>query len=807
MESIVKRSVSPQAITLCLISDSRAVADDVQAVVSAINRLLDVNRIEEPAEDTDASPVYRSLLVQAGQALQRQRRQLPDAIEVLRFTDREDCQRRLSSEVSGAVDILVADCVRTQSLRPYSASDDQEMTALIDTCRNSGCLGKLSPHSLVIMPPERSDEDWHQWLRGNRQVRFQRRDENTRADLLRIVMDHLDHSYCNKMLARTISERFEPVSTAVRLVQFMIAHWGEQWDCHYFTGSMVSGFIQSVQLLTEGKGIRCLSGCSEHSLAVSALAAWQLFNRASLIVVTSGMLDEFRGTLANMKRAGVPCLVVCADSPSSMWFAFQGTMDPESDGRDVLRARGLTEVFIERPDEAPALLDRACQRLLDKPQPVFILATQGVLEHRNTRTETGSTVCLPKAPVNTVPEVPLAQAMAIINDEQKIILWQCGSLTPEEQQLVQSVAQRAGIFLVDSLTAPGSVPEYQSGRKNPAYLGTLAMYGFNRRVYYCLHDDSGLKDRDTQCLFFLKSRLDQAATPFSEGKLKRQLHIAQVNHNPGHISPFTDLPLVMDLKEFLMHVEQNLAVKPDVLAWREAERQRLQALKPEVSTDSIATCPMTVNYFFLQLGQLVTELIEQDGYHYMGVYDVGRCGLSAVRNVPRTRRGFSGWYGRALMGDALVALPYIAMNTDDNILAFIGDGARALVPNIESWLIENVALSEGAERRNVTVFYLNNGVLSLIQTYLDKRYSHDGADQVRVRPQRSDPATFRYAGITVHRDRISLFDHKALRRLISTRGQVNFLDVTLSHNSEGDGLSLLSESAWNRRFANDLEMS
>ncbi|MGA0525432.1 hypothetical protein ACO2WH_26685, partial [Escherichia coli] len=79
-------------------------------------------------------------------------------------------------------------------------------------------------------------------------------------------------------------------------------------------------------------------------LAVAALAGWQLFERAFVIAVTSGMLDEFRGTLSNLKRAEAPGLIVCADSPDSTWFAFQGTMDADNDSRQVIAARGLRHV-------------------------------------------------------------------------------------------------------------------------------------------------------------------------------------------------------------------------------------------------------------------------------------------------------------------------------------------------------------------------------------------------------------------------------------------------------------------------------
>ena len=209
---------------------------------------------------------------------------------------------------------------------------------------------------------------------------------------------------------------------------------------------------------------------------------------------------------------------------------------------------------------------------------------------------------------------------------------------------------------------------------------------------------------------------------------------------------------------------------------------------------------MTSNYIFKRLRQLVGKLLEQHGYRYIGVYVIGRCGISAVRNVPRTDPGFSGWYGRALMGDGLMALPYIAITGERNVLAFVGDGARALVPDIETRLAEGLSRDPTAGARNVSLFYLTNGMLSLIQTYLDKRYAHNGAHQVAVstRAAATQPVQ-RIGTINLHRERLVSFDEAHLRSALTQPGQLNIFDVLLAHNSEGDGLSLVSETAWNRQ--------
>lgn len=365
---------------------------------------------------------------------------------------------------------------------------------------------------------------------------------------------------------------------------------------------------------------------------------------------------------------------------------------------------------------------------------------------------------------------------------------------------MHALAERGAIGLADSITQPGSIGPYHQGRPVAEYLGPLSLYGFSRRVYRFVHTEHELNGPQEHCVFFLKGKVDQASTPFSEGKLKRQLRVVQVNHEPRHLSPFTDLALDVPLDVFLDHIEGGLQVEPQILQLRRDKLQAMARSSESVAADHIETLPMTSNYFFQRLGQLVRELIEQQGYRYTGVYDVGRCGISAVRNVPRTDPGFSGWYGRALMGDGLMALPYIAITGERNVLAFVGDGARALVPDIETRLAEGLSRDPTASSRNVSLFYLTNGMLSLIQTYLDKRYAHNGAQQVTITHRALQAAPLQQVGaISVHRERLVRFDEAALRSALTRPGQLNIFDVLLAHNSEGDGLSLVSETAWNRQ--------
>jgi thiamine pyrophosphate-dependent acetolactate synthase large subunit-like protein len=673
------------------------------------------------------------------------------------------------------------------------------LAALMSACSEREQPPRLSPASVVVYLSARAHQDLHRYAQGNLQLRLHGSDRYARcADLLRLLMDHLEHAHFNRLLARAIQAALPPGRVAVEINRYMRQRWGEQWDVHYYTGSMVASLIDSLQSLQVGTEVRCFSACNEHALAASALAGWQMFRRAYVIVVTSGMIDEFRGTLANLARAGAPGLIVCADSPQSTWFAFQGTLDIDNDGHAIIAARGLPRVFISKPDEIAAQLESAFSLLNQHAKPVFVFATQAVLE---SRTESGGPISPQPVPSPTddADDSGLDAVMRLINNEPVHILWQCGALSEDERELVYTIAGRAGIALADSLVHPGSVAPHHRGGRIRNYLGTLAMYGFSRRIHAFLHDRDELNPPDKQCVFFLKSKLDQAATPFSEGKIERQLRVVQVNRQARHISPFTDIALVMPVADFLRQVMVRLNVAPEVLRHRQAKLDTLERHPEVVPVDRIPTSPMTPNYFFQCLGALVTAQIEQQDYRYLGVYDVGRGGISAVRNVPRTGPGFSGWYGRALMGDALTALPYLAATSRQNVLAFVGDGARALVPSIEHRLPGCLASNPHGSQLNVTLFYLNNGVLSLIQTYLDKRYSLNGKEQVTLLPVPRDGRTTTEDGITVERQTLATFDAGVIRRALTARGRITIFEVALTHNSDGDGLSLLSESAWSRQ--------
>lgn len=674
---------------------------------------------------------------------------------------------------------------------------------LVGICERQQVSIRLSPHSFTFYVSDAGLTP--NFINANAAVhaRLLTVEPNSRrADITRILVDHLDHAHFNRMLARSIDAGSRPVSLALEISRFMNEQWNECWDFYSFTGSVVTAFIDSMASLQVNTGVRQFCGVNEHGLACGALANWQLFGRAYVITITSGMIDEFKGTLSNLRRSKAPGIIICADSHSSAWFAFQGTINQDGDGRAVISARGLPHVYIESAAELSVRLPEVFEHVSCGTGPVFVFATPAVLEScaplaLNTLHTPGS-VCPPKESDGPISNAEFDAVLNIVNDKDCHILWQCGLLSDAERELVYEISQRAGIALCDSLVHPGSVVSYQNGKKVENYLGTLGLYAFSRRVYQFLHTDDDLNSKDEQCIFFLKSKADQISTPFSEGKLMRSMFVVQINRELRDFAPFTDLKVHMPVAMFLEHLLAGLAVNPTVLEKRRRKISALRGVAPTVPVDRIETVPMTVNYFFYRLALLVENLIVHEGYRYTGVYDVGRSGLSAVRNIPRTDPGFSGWYGRALMGDALMALPYIALNSPHHLLVFVGDGAQAVVPDVEAQLASLLVDDRLIGAKNVSVFYMINGVHSIIQSYLDFRYARHGGKQVTVHARTLHEGVERRGPLTICRQVLQNFDHKFLYEAMTEPGRLNFFNVLLVHNSSGDGMSLASETTWSR---------
>jgi hypothetical protein len=573
---------------------------------------------------------------------------------------------------------------------------------------------------------------------------------------------------------------------------FLTARAGKRWALWSYTGSVVSGPIADLERRAWAAGNPVLRGPSEHSLACGALARWMLDGAPFLIVVTSGMVDEFRGTLANLRQAGARGFIVCADSAEHRWFPFQGTVHAAEDSRAVLRARGVRTVYLSRADRLEQDLSEAYAAYDAGEGPVVLLATASVLEAQGSAP--------PPPPVPTVattqvaPDDHVEAVVRILNREAVTLLWQVGALPPEEADLLYSVADRVGAALADSLARPGTVCAYRNGVEVPNYLGPLGLYGSSDRVLDYLYEDGRLKSKDRQCLFFLASRITEVSTPFSNRVLKHAVRSVQVTDLQQHLAPFVDHPILSDVGGFLRLVADRLDVDPAVL-----RKRRSAITRARTATDPLAGVPirpMTPGYFFARLNRVIEGLIRKCGYRYTGVYDVGRGGAAAVRNVVRTGPGFSGWYGRALMGDALQAVPSIALTRDSNVLAFIGDGAAALVPDILPSLLQQICLDGHHLRGNLSIFRLLNGGHSIIRTYREARHRQPTAGQTTVLNLLDDDWCRTFGTVRVSHRRLDDIDPQRLAAQLTERSAVNLYSVLLGHTNAGDGLSLLASRGW-----------
>ena len=471
----------------------------------------------------------------------------------------------------------------------------------------------------------------------------------------------------------------------------------------------------------------------------------------------------------------------------------------------MLAAKRIPAVYLDRVQSMTDRLEEAFRGYDEARGPVVLLATQDVLDTRDPlpRRPTYPPHAAAAGPDVTASVEPgaedaLARALAIINGERTRVLWQSSRLDAEEQLLVDTIAERAGIALVDTLGHPG--PTHREGRRIPAYLGTLGLYGFNDRTYAYLHEGGKLRPRADQCVFFVKSKAGQRATNFTPFR-RSGLRMVQVTRRADHLAPDVEIGLVMEAKDFLLHVRARLDVDPAIVKWRE---DAIRAAAP--SRDDLATrvpsVPMTPNYFFEQMGALVERMIAEDGYAYTGVYDVGRSSVSATRAIPRTARGFSGWYGRAMMGDAPAALPAIAIVEPGHVLAFVGDGARSIVADPVPHLLENALAYPSRVDKNITVFYFSNGTFSGIRTYRERVSSRWGGRQMGCVDLLGPDEERSFGPLRVVRRTWTTFDPAAMREALLARRTLNVFTVVLGHNADDDGFSFVT-TGWRRTPTGD----
>ncbi|MGH3611891.1 MAG: hypothetical protein ACRDRK_04600 [Pseudonocardia sp.] len=688
----------------------------------------------------------------------------------------------------GVLALLVLDLAEV-----VAAPGDDELSDVVERCRHT------LPPDVEFVPSPRTVLVHRSPGRGSYVVdsRFTVRSPPTEpwllvADIVAMIADSvqgLGHDHLTTA----------PFDTALgeALAGLLTAEAGPTWGLHSYTGSVVSRLIDQLERYAARHGNPVSRGPSEHALACGALARWQLDGAPFLIVVTSGMLDEFRGTLANLRDARARGLIVSVDSSPGQWLPFQGTVHLQEDGRDVLAARRVPWVYLSDPARLADDVAEIAKLYREHTGPVVVMATKSILEI--TAADTAVSPVPRSLPVRVQEGGPdtARPLLELLNAGPPRVLAQCGRLGRADAELLRAIAYRSGMALADSLTAPGVVSGYRDGEWVEEYLGTLSLYGYSPRVYAYLHRDGDLRPRDQQALVFFDDPVAEVATPFSPRTLRDRLHVFQTVSRAELRAPFTDHCVVADVGSVLRAVWAGLDVDPGLLAARRAAIAADQDLVDDVAAE-LPLHPMTPNYFFRQLGRLLDRLISDDGYRYTGVFDVGRCGLAAVCALPRTDPGFSGWFGRALMGDALQALPAVSLSRPGNVLAFVGDGAAALVPDVVPTLVQQFVTVRRPWSGNVTVFRLVNGAHSVIRSYREALRHSDVSDQTSVLSLDHPDTVHDLGDLRLVRRWIEDIEPDALAADLTRPRTINIFSVRLSHNNDGDGLGLLSSHGWQR---------
>lgn len=608
-------------------------------------------------------------------------------------------------------------------------------------------------------------------------------------EILCRLLDFYDFSLLNKMAKRAQKNTNRLSSLARSLCEFM----GQQknfWNFSFYTGSVISSLIDGFYQLAPKNQGKIIRGPSEHSLAAMALVNYLLFQKPFIIAITSGMLDEFRGSLANLIQAKAKGFIICANNRKDQWLAFQGGTSISENIEEVLTAKNISFISIELIEDIAQKLSIAFSYYLQNKGPVVILASQQVLENFGD---------LPQIIYN-IPEIKkniiadqnsLEKILDIINNQKIRILMQCNFLDDQERKFVYEIAEKAQIALCDSLTHPGSVRSLDAPAKQ--FLGSLGLYATSHNIHHFLYEGTKLRAKEEQWLFFLKSKIAQSSHPFSESELKNKLNLVQVEEDKKFNAPNVSININCNLIDFLKFINDNLNINPAVFLYR---KNILEQYKdPYVSSlDNHPIMPMSVNFFMSCLRNLLTDNIN-NGYKYIGLYDVGRFGLSAIRELPRTNNSFSGWYGKALMGDAYMGILGLIESPENNILAFVGDGAKQMMPDIESSILEYLD-NGGNFNKNLTIFFGLNGTTSLIETYQNRAKFTKSKKQMGIFNRITPDKNYIFNKIKIRHITIKEFNQDIILSLINSKPSINFINVILSHNSEGTGISTLSYDEW-----------
>ena len=112
--------------------------------------------------------------------------------------------------------------------------------------------------------------------------------------------------------------------------------------------------------------------------------------------------------------------------------------------------------------------------------------------------------------------------------------------------------------------------------------------------------------------------------------------------------------------------------------------------------------------------------------------------------------------------------------------------------------MENIAhmYRPGAFRKNITIFYMINGLVGLINTYQERMMSHRARRQMRCVSLLDPDVKIKVGDLTVQQRNLYSFDADFIRESLLAPGQLNFFSVITNHNNTGDGMSLLAADNW-----------
>lgn len=620
-------------------------------------------------------------------------------------------------------------------------------------------------------------------------------------------VDFLDVNVFNPLVKRrlrgvknngavSLSEYGNPTTGLGAGLGAIMRSMSNSWLFGFYTGSVAAPFIQSVLHDTKYGPSSVINGCNEHSLACSALAAHQCHRASYVIAVTCGMMLEFKGTLLNLKRSGAPGVFVCGEGEPGVWYPAQGMINQDENIVDILNAMDIPAFILNETHKIETVLNDVKDKLHRKPGPVVILSSPrcfsaSVTVDTDALSQATQTSLEKFADVN---ESTVDETIDILNKGPERLLWVIDDDISEKEALrIQRAARKLGVALADSVQRPGVVREYCfADTSEPSqYLGTLGIYGSSKQVMSFIYSDGKIRSKDEIAVFFLNSKMEQPSSPFVTGVQKNKLKSVQVCKGERYRNPYASFYFDSSLSEFLDLIEDKINPDESVLAKRKSILDGVRGVRDDIISTT-GSLPVTPNFFFKVFSDVLHEKIKGENYRYRAIHDAGRCGFSSIRNIPRTSSSFSSIYGRGNMGDGVLALPYLAFNDDQDVIAFTGDGAKSLIPDITPFMMKNIANNQTIEHHAVLIVFVNAS-LSMIRTYQERGTFSDPGLQMAVPFPLPPSGHFNYRGCDFFTEVLCDADPNQFRHILSRKKAFTTLYVLTGHNNRSDAFQHLGE--------------